>query len=128
MITPFFFKSDFFGWRRMLLALKNNEVDYPYNDIIVTLSIYKYCKHPLYGVAILLYTFTSTNINLGRLILIIVNYIGILIGVSHEESMLFKFNDYKKYSEKVKSRFVPGIINIYKYGICNEKFDDEKLE
>ncbi len=60
-----------------------------------------------------IFTFSSTLYNLGRILLVVLFIIGIVIGVKQEEEYLNQFEDYKRYKQVVRNKFVCDLFNAF---------------
>lgn len=68
------------------------------NKGLVSSGLYGYCRHPMQSSVITLLIFAHNIYTIDRLIFIIVNCLGIFVGVYYEEKRLrIKFKGYKDY-------------------------------
>jgi protein-S-isoprenylcysteine O-methyltransferase Ste14 len=120
MVVPMMIKTDVCGFRRMILVIKNDEIEYPYKDIISEHLIYKFCRHPMQGSLFIFHLFTSPILNLGRILISIIFIVGSIFGVVHEESILRKDEGYVRYAKIVKNMYYPNFYDMIKYVLGNE--------
>jgi len=81
------------------------------NDKLKTDGIYGYTRNPMQAGAVVLLIFGNGIYTIDRLIFVIVMCLGVVFGVLMEEKrLMIQFSDYKRYADKVKSRFIPFLI------------------
>lgn len=78
---------------------------------LTSTGLYGFCRHPMQASIISLILLSSNIYTVDRLIFILVNVIGILIAINHEEKNLrLKFPDYHLYAAKVPYKLIPYIL------------------
>lgn len=87
----------------------------PYNRVsnlkLTNTGLYGFCRHPMQASIITLILFSSNIYTVDRIIFVVVNVIGILIAINHEEKNLrIKFPDYHLYEEKVPYKLIPSLL------------------
>tara|TARA_R110000868_G_scaffold155691_6_gene382223 strand:+ start:91645 stop:92223 length:579 start_codon:yes stop_codon:yes gene_type:complete len=74
-------------------------------------GVYRFIRHPMYaGYLITLTFFTSISISLWNLSLLLMFYIVTIVRIRNEEKVLIRSSEYKRYTSKVRYKFIPGVI------------------
>jgi protein-S-isoprenylcysteine O-methyltransferase Ste14 len=128
MTVPFFLKTDLLGWKRMFAVMKQDEYEFTSETKIEVPFIYRGCRHPMQSGIMGLILFSSTKYDLGRVILASVLIIGQILGVRQEEKYLSQFEDYRKYKELVKNKFIPNLSGLFSAKLKKALNGDDKKE
>ncbi len=65
---------------------------------MINTGVYGMIRHPMQSSFVILFLFASNSYTVDRLVFILINIVGILIGVYNEEKGLrFKMDGYKEY-------------------------------
>ena len=112
--APFFINTDLLGWKRMRMAMTQDQFTYPFPVKIYTPWVYKTCRHPMQSGIMGIIIFANPNYTLGRLLFVTIMTIGDIIGILQEEKHLSNFESYRKYKTLVTNRYIPNILNIFR--------------
>ncbi len=74
-------------------------------------GMYRFIRHPLYGAQLLFYcAYLPANFTWTGLALLVAIFVGMNLRASAEERLLSKDPEYRSYLQRVRYRFIPGVL------------------
>ena len=119
MTSNFILKIDLLGLSRMLLVIKNDELEYPQKIEIYIPYMSRVCRNPQQSGFMMQFIFLSSDFTYGRLLFLGIMLFGIVIGINQEERQFVDNKEYQAYCEIITNRFIPNYLNLLDSDLAN---------